>query len=90
MINALTALDGRYNKLTKELCDIFSEYGLIKHRVFVEIEWLKFILFDLKLSQTSDMDIKKLDDIFNNFNLEDAQKIKEKQILLTGTMSRQK
>ena len=76
MINALTALDGRYNKLTKELCDIFSEYGLIKHRVFVEIEWLKFILFDLKLAQTNGIGIKKLDDIFKNFNLEDAQKVK--------------
>jgi len=77
MITALTALDGRYNRLTKELCDVFSEYGLIKHRVFVEIEWLKFILFDLKLSQTKDIDKKKLDDIFKNFNLDDAQKIKE-------------
>ena len=39
MIDALTALDGRYAKLTKDLSDIFSEYGLIKQRVFVEIEW---------------------------------------------------
>ncbi len=91
MITALTALDGRYNRLTKELCDLFSEYGLIKHRVFVEIEWLKFILFDLKLSQTKDIDTKtldiktfdtktltkKLDDIFKNFNIDDAKKIKE-------------
>ena len=56
MINALTALDGRYAPATTELTDIFSEYGLIKYRVFVEIEWLKFILFDLKLSQTKDID----------------------------------
>ena len=66
MIEALTALDGRYAKLTKELSDVFSEYGLIKERVFVEIEWLKFILFDQKLYA-----IKK------NFCIKDAEKIKE-------------
>jgi adenylosuccinate lyase len=77
MINALTALDGRYAKLTKELCDIFSEYGLIKQRVFVEIEWLKFILFDLKLSQSDNIETQKLDAIKENFSLKDAEKIKE-------------
>jgi adenylosuccinate lyase len=80
MIEALTALDGRYAKLTKELCDIFSEYGLIKERVFVELEWLKFILFDLKLSQTDNIETQKLDAIKENFSLKDAEKIKEIEI----------
>ncbi len=77
MIDALTALDGRYAKLTKELSDVFSEYGLIKERVFVEIEWLKFILFDLKLAQTHNIETQKLDAIKENFCLKDAEKIKE-------------
>lgn len=77
MINALTALDGRYAGLTTELADIFSEYGLIKHRVFVEIEWLKFILSDLKLGQIDNVNIEKLDDITKSFCTEDARKIKE-------------
>ena len=77
MIDALTALDGRYAKLTKELSDVFSEYGLIKQRVFVEIEWLKFILFDLKLSQNDKIETQKLDTIKENFSLKDAEKIKE-------------
>ncbi|NOX35798.1 MAG: adenylosuccinate lyase [Deltaproteobacteria bacterium] len=77
MINALTALDGRYAGLTAEIADIFSEYGLIKHRVFVEIEWLKFILSDLKLAQFDDLNTEKLDDIAKNFDLDDAQRIKE-------------
>ena len=77
MIGALTALDGRYAKLTKELSDVFSEYGLIKERVFVEIEWLKFILFDLKLAQTDNIETQKLDAIKENFCLKDAEKIKE-------------
>jgi len=77
MINALTALDGRYARLTTELADVFSEYGLIKHRVFVEIEWLKFILSDLKLAQFDSLDTEKLDNIVENFDLEDARKVKE-------------
>ena len=77
MIDALTALDGRYAKLTKELSEVFSEYGLIKERVFVEIEWLKFILFDLKLAQTDNIETQELDAIKENFSLKDAEKIKE-------------
>ena len=44
---AISVVDGRYAKHTDELRDIFSEYGLIRHRVFVEVEWLKFILSKL-------------------------------------------
>jgi len=77
MINALTALDGRYARLTTEIADIFSEQGLIKHRVFVEIEWLKFILFDLKLAPLDTRYIEKLDEIADTFDIEDARKVKE-------------
>jgi len=80
-IKALSVLDGRYKRLTSELVDIFSEYGLIRHRVQVEIEWLKFILTDLKLAlldgtlyenRVDDMDV-----ILNDFNEKDALRIKE-------------
>ena len=77
MINALTALDGRYAGLTAELADIFSEYGLIKHRVFVEIEWLKFILSDLKLAKLDAQRIEQLDQIVQSFDMEDAQTVKD-------------
>jgi adenylosuccinate lyase len=77
MINALTALDGRYARLTTRFADIFSEYGLIKHRVFVEIEWLKFILTDLKLESFADLNIEELDNIAQAFDKDDALKVKE-------------
>ncbi len=77
MITALTALDGRYARLTTEIADIFSEYGLIKHRVFVEVEWLKFILTDLKLDTLDPSDITLLDKIADSFNVDDAQAVKE-------------
>ncbi len=77
MITALTALDGRYARLTGEMAQIFSEYGLIKHRVFVEIEWLKFILTDLKLADFDVANLSKLDAVANNFDVDDAKKIKD-------------
>ena len=49
-IKAINPLDGRYARLTEELADIFSEYGLIRHRVQVEIQWLKFVIKDLALA----------------------------------------
>ena len=80
-IKAITALDGRYASLTQELAQIFSEYGLIKHRVQVEVEWLKFIISDLKLVPGDGFDSKVfdltvLDEIVTNFDTQDAQDIK--------------
>ena len=77
MIDSLTALDGRYARLTKEFTEVFSEYGLIKYRVFVEIEWLKFILMDLKLDSFENLNTKALDNIAQTFDREDALRVKE-------------
>ena len=40
---AISPIDGRYARQSSELREIFSEYGLIKNRVIVEIEWLKLL-----------------------------------------------
>ncbi len=77
MINSLSALDGRYAGLTEEFADIFSEYGLIKHRVFVEIEWLKFILWDLKLTHLEKSNLKQINNIVKTFDINDAAKVKD-------------
>ncbi len=77
MIDALTALDGRYAGLTKELTGVFSEFGLIRYRVFVEIEWLKFILTDLKLAEFDSQDCEKLDKIVSGFDLDGARQVKD-------------
>lgn len=37
----ISPIDGRYNEMTKEVGNYFSEYHLIKNRIIVEIEWLK-------------------------------------------------
>lgn len=74
----ISPIDGRYKELTKKVGEYFSEYNLIKNRVIVEIEWLKKIIslkeFDIKISEK---EIKKLQKISDEFNIEDAQRVKE-------------
>ena len=40
-LTALSPLDGRYAEYTKDIRKIFSEFGLIRHRLLVEIGWLQ-------------------------------------------------
>lgn len=40
-LTGVSAVDGRYARLTAELRPLLSEFALIKYRVFVEVEWLK-------------------------------------------------
>jgi adenylosuccinate lyase len=73
---ALSVLDGRYESQTAELRDIFSEFGLIKHRVRVELQWLKFILADLALAPLSESDREQIDSIMAAFTIESARQVK--------------
>ena len=41
MLENISPIDGRYREATEEVRNLFSEFHLIKNRVFVEIEWLK-------------------------------------------------
>lgn len=78
-ITALSVLDGRYKRSTAELRDIYSEFGLIKYRVKVEIEWLKFILGGLKLAGDSwdEKMVDVLDNIVARFDVDAASRIKD-------------
>lgn len=76
-ITAISVLDGRYAKLTNELDDIFSEYGLIKSRVYVEIQWLKFLANELQLIDLSKEGLSKIDTISSGFSIDDAKAVKD-------------
>lgn len=87
MLNKLTSLsplDGRYASQVEPLRAVFSEFGLIKYRVKVELEWLKALSAEPSISEVSAFStatLHEIDDIINNFDLTHAEAIKaiEKQ-----------
>ena len=77
---SISPLDGRYSDVCKDIGDVFSEYSLIKYRVYVEIKWFIFLskIDKIKgLPKLSPKDEKFLLDIYNNFNLSDAKSVKK-------------
>src|SRR6201746_2707314 len=78
-LSAISPIDGRYRNTTAGLAAYFSEYALIKYRVFVEIEYF-IALCEHPLPQLHDFDKKvseKLRGIYQNFSEQDAQRIKD-------------
>jgi len=77
-LSAISPIDGRYRNTTAGLAAYFSEYALIKYRVFVEIEYfIALCEYPLPQLQSFDKDVaEKLRDIYKNFSEEDAESIK--------------
>ncbi len=78
-LTAISPVDGRYRNKTEELAPYFSEYGLIKYRVHVEVEYF-IALCEIPLPQISDFPAEKyaaLRNITQSFTEADAQKIKD-------------
>ena len=75
-LTAISPVDGRYRKHVQHLDEYFSEYALIKYRVFVEIEYLLF-LADKKFFKLPNKTSKQLKKLQDDFGLEDAQEIKQ-------------
>lgn len=79
MLNSISPIDGRYASKTQQLADYFSEYALIKYRVKVEVEYIKYLAQN-KIGLTSNMSsdaIQKLEQIAEEFSLQDAERIKD-------------
>jgi adenylosuccinate lyase len=78
-LSAISPIDGRYRKQVKNLAQYFSEYGLIKYRVQIEIEYF-IALCEFGLPQLKDFPKNRLEglrDIYRNFTEANAKKIKE-------------
>jgi len=79
-LTALSPIDGRYGGKTAELRPYVSEYGLIHHRVIIEIEWLKALANHPGINEVppfSQDAIDLLNNIKVNFNETDAQRVKD-------------
>jgi adenylosuccinate lyase len=80
-LTAISPLDGRYRQKVDELDLYFSEFGLIRYRLLVEIEYF-IALCEIPLPQLSDFrkeNYKTLRSIYEDFDLSGAEKIKEKE-----------
>ena len=78
-LTAVSPIDGRYHSKTEQLSDYFSEYALIRNRVKVEVEYF-IALCELPLPQLEGVDAAKFEplrDIYRNFTVENAQRIKD-------------
>jgi adenylosuccinate lyase len=78
-LNALSPLDGRYQNKLDALRPFFSEYALIKHRAWVEVEWLKALSATKELAEIAPFSaetIKELDAAITAFSEEDAAQVK--------------
>jgi len=79
-LTAISSADGRYGSKTKELRAIFSEFGLIKYRVTVEVRWLQALSNCELINEVPVFDQAAnalLDSIVEKFSLEDAQRVKD-------------
>lgn len=79
-LTALSPLDGRYGGKIEPLRRYFSELGLIRYRVLVEVEWLKALAAEPKIREVprfSKATIKKLDAVVTNFSDADGARVKK-------------
>ncbi|MBK1674181.1 adenylosuccinate lyase [Ectothiorhodospira shaposhnikovii] len=78
-LTAISPVDGRYGSKTEMLRPIFSEFGLIRHRVQVEVEWLKALATHQGIPEVPPLGEHArhiLDGIVENFSEEDARRVK--------------
>jgi len=79
-LTALSPVDGRYENKTSIYRQFFSEYGLIKHRVLVEIRWLQALANHAEITEVSPFSSdanQTLESILDNFGEDDAQRVKD-------------
>ncbi|PYZ99446.1 adenylosuccinate lyase [Gammaproteobacteria bacterium 2W06] len=78
-LTAISPIDGRYGRKTQALRSLVSEYGLIRHRVLVEVEWLKALAAEDAIAEVpplSDGAARALTRIATDFDEADAERVK--------------
>ena len=79
-LTALSPLDGRYGNKVSDLRPLFSEFGLMQHRVKIEIAWLKALAASPAIPEVpafSSATLAELDALSTHFNEADAQAVKD-------------
>ena len=79
-LSAISPVDGRYGERVRELRPLFSEFGLIRQRVRVEMEWFKTLSRRAELTRgkpVGEVALRALDTLFESFDESHAARIKE-------------
>jgi adenylosuccinate lyase len=79
-LKAISPADGRYSEKVNDLRNIFSEYGLIRYRVLVEIRWLQCLADEPdvpELAPPSSVMKDMLNHIIDDFSIDDAERVKK-------------
>ena len=79
-LSAISPVDGRYGAKTAALRPVFSEFGLIHHRVLVEVRWLQALAQHPQISEVpafSASATAQLDAVVSAFSLDDAERVKQ-------------
>ena len=79
-LTAISPIDGRYADKVDALRPIFSEYGLIRFRVLVEVRWLQALAQHPLINEVSPFSAdanQRLDSIISDFSEADAQRVKD-------------
>ena len=79
-LTAVSPIDGRYGSKTDALRSVFSEYGLIRYRVLVEVRWLQQLANHPQVVEVAPFSAEAnsiLDQLVDNFTLEQAMRVKE-------------
>lgn len=78
-LSAVSPIDGRYAEKTVDLRPIFSEFGLMRYRVVAEVRWLIQLASHPQITEVPALSaeaLQRLEQIAENFGIEDAQRIK--------------
>ncbi|MFT5321171.1 MAG: adenylosuccinate lyase [Pseudohongiellaceae bacterium] len=81
-LNAISSVDGRYHSKTSALQPFFSEYGLIRYRIIVEIRWLQQLAANPGLPEIpllSDSADTYLEQLISDFDEAEAAIVKQKE-----------
>ncbi len=79
-LTAVSPIDGRYGAKTDMLRTVFSEYGLIRYRVLVEVRWLQHLAANpaiVEVAPFSQDATALLNGLVDNFTIEHAERVKE-------------
>jgi adenylosuccinate lyase len=78
-LTTISPIDGRYGDRTEDLRPIFSEYGLMRHRIMVEVAWLQALAENATIAEVPPLSSHAqnlLGRIVEQFSVDDARRVK--------------